>query len=120
MSEADILAMTYSDLCGIYRPFKKKLETGETVQYKGIEGELIATTVPCALSKHTGGKLNRGGGVYTAPTEYTLFTRPEVDIRAGDFLVVTHLGRTAAYYAGEADRQPSHNNIPVQLAKDGA
>lgn len=118
MTEADILARTYTDLCSIYRPTSKKLPTGETVQLRGLAGDRVASCVPCALAKHGGGKLQRSPSTASAPTEYVVFFRPEVDVRAGDLLVITHLGHTAAYDAGEADRHMSHTAVPVKMAKE--
>ena len=114
MTEADILALTYEDLVDIYRPTLKKLENGETRQLGGLEGEVVAIAVPCALAKHSGGKYTQGQATASAPTEYSVFTRPEVDVRAGDTLVVTHLGRREILLAGRPDRHSSHNNVPVK------
>lgn len=118
MNEADILAKTYNDLCGIYRPGPTKLPSGETVQLNGLEGKLIDPCVPCALGKHSGGKFKQSPSTASAPTDYVVFFRPEVDVRAGDYLVITHLGRTAAYHAGEANRHQSHSAVPVAPAKE--
>lgn len=53
-----------------------------------------------------------------AETSYCLFTRPEVDIEANDFLVVRHLGKSLELVAGYPERMSSHNNVPVRHAKD--
>ncbi len=45
------------------------------------------------------------------------FVRPEVEIEPGDTVKVIRLGREYLTEAGLADRQPSHNNVPLKLAK---
>lgn len=120
MEEADILSSTYSDLCSVYRPYKVKLTSGESAFLNGVEGKLIYISVPCALSSMTGGKPNKTKTTVQASTEYCLFVRPEVDIMQGDTVVVSHLGKTQIMLAGLADRQPSHNNIPLKSQKENA
>lgn len=118
MSEADILATTYDDTCTIYRPGPVELPSGETVFKKGREGQMIANDVPCALSGHSGGSLRQSPSTAKAPTTFSLFTRPEVDVQAGDTLVIRRLGREIVSLAGLPDYQPSHNNIPLIMKKD--
>lgn len=43
------------------------------------------------------------------------FVRPEIDILENDFLVISRLGKVIEALAGAAERQPSHNNVPVRL-----
>lgn len=117
-SEADILAATYGDACTVYRPVKRLLPNLETVIQDGLDGEIVMSGSPCALSSPSGGKLRRGEVTSAVKTDYLLFTRPEVDIRAGDTVLVTRLGRTYRTVAGKPERQPSHNNIPLTLTDD--
>ena len=44
-----------------------------------------------------------------------MFVRPEIDILENDFLVISRLGKVIEALAGAAERQPSHNNVPVRL-----
>lgn len=117
-NESDILAATYGDACTVYRPVKRLLPNLETVIRDGLDGEIVISGVPCALSSPSGGKLQRGEAVSDVKTDYLLFTRPEVDIRPGDTVLVTRLGRTYRTVAGKPERQPSHNNIPLTLVED--
>lgn len=59
----------------------------------------------------------RGPEQHTASvdTSYSLFVRPEIDILENDFLVISRLGKVIEALAGAAERQPSHNNVPVRL-----
>lgn len=119
MTEADILATTYDDKCMIYRPLKDTLPSGESAFKGGIEGRKVYDEeIDCALSSQSGGKVNQSNTTAKAPTEYCLFTRPEIDIQPKDYLVITHLGKTITALAGRPDRQLSHNNIPLKLDKE--
>lgn len=118
MTEADILALTYEDTVTVYRPFKTQLQSGETVFKKGDQGQRVYETVPCALSTHTGGALNRELPAGTVPTQYSLFVRPEVEIEPNDYLEIHRRGKVTKALAGLAERQPSHNNIPLVLSQE--
>ena len=120
MTEADILAMTYDDSCTVYRPGKVTLPSGESVFRKGLEGRVVYEDIPCALSSPSGGKLAKSQTVARVDTDYLLFVRPEVDIQPGDTVAVTRLGKRTVALAGLADRQPSHNNIPLKVDKGTA
>lgn len=126
MTEADILAMTYDDTCTVYRPGKVVLPSGESRFQKGLEGVVVYENIPCALSSPSGGKPTRTQTVVKVDTDYKLFVRPEVDIQPGDTVRVIRLGKTnpqgkqTIALAGLPDRQPSHNNIPLTVAKPTA
>lgn len=121
MSEADILASTYEDKCTIYRPFKDVLPSGESVFKKDLSGKKIyETPIECALSSQSGGKINQTKTTAKTPTDYCLFTRPEIDIQPNDYLVIEHLGKTIVSIAGLPDRQTSHNNVPLKMDKENA
>lgn len=118
MTEADILALTYEDTVTVYRAFKDRLPSGETVFKKKEEGQAVYKNVPCSLSSHTGGVLNRELPAGSTPAQYSLFVRPEVEIEPNDYLAIIHRGRCTTALAGLADRQSSHNNIPLILNKE--
>lgn len=118
MNEADILATTYEDKVTIYRAFKDILPSGESVFKSGLEGKIVYENVDCALSTHTGGKLEQSSSTAKADTTFCLFTRPEVEIQANDFLVITHLGKQIEAVAGFPECMQSHNNIPIKRASE--
>lgn len=118
MTEADILALTYEDEATVYRPIKKQLESGESVFLNGENGLKVHEGIPCALSTHTGGKLRQSVSTASAETEYSLFTRPEAEIEANDFLLIRHLGKEYRMLAGAPSRLVSHNEIPLREEKD--
>ena len=72
------------------------------------------------MSSPSGGKPTKGQTVVRVDTDYLLFVRPEVDIQPGDTVAVTRLGKRTVALAGLADRQPSHNNIPLKVEKGTA
>lgn len=118
MTEADILAMTYEDTVTVYRPFKDTLADGESIFKSGSDGKMVYADEACALSTHTGGKLQQSKSTARTDTSFCLFTRPEIDIRPNDFLVIMHLGKKTEAVAGLPERMKSHNNIPVRLEKE--
>ncbi len=118
MSEADILALTYEDKVTVYRAFKDTLPSGESVFKEGFEGKVIYSDKECALSSQSGGKINQTASTASAPTEYSLFTRPEIDIQPNDHLIISHLGKNIMAVAGRAARLSSHNNIPLKIEKE--
>lgn len=115
MNEADILASTYEDLCTIYRPFKDTLpETGESVFLSGLNGKVIYSNVPCALSSPSGGKAKKTDTVVKSDVEYILFYCPDVNIQVGDTVLILHLGRKYQVLAGEAEYYKSHNQLSIR------
>lgn len=118
MTEADILAMTYDDRCSVFRAAKETLPSGESVFHSGTDGMPVYTDIPCALSSPSGGKLTRSPSTASVPTDYVLFTRPEIEIKPNDTVVVTHLGLDLVLYAGLAMRYPSHIQLPLKLKKE--
>ena len=88
---------------------------GESVFKSGTEGKMMYQDVPCALSSHSGGALAQSSSTASVDTSYSLFVRPEIDILENDFLVISRLGKVIEALAGAAERQPSHNNVPVRL-----
>lgn len=82
MTEREILALTYKDCCCIYRRVNSK-SGSITTQSE----QLIADNVPCALSQS---KNSASPGQYTSVNNtYLLFAAPDLDIRAGDKVIVT-------------------------------
>ena len=120
MTEADILASTYTDTCTVYRPQKVEQPSGESVFKKGLEGQVVYKGIPCALSSPSGGKLNQSQTTARVDTDFSLFVRPEVDIQPGDTVAAMRLGRRFVCVAGLPERHPSHNNIPLKLQNDKA
>jgi hypothetical protein len=113
MTEADILALTYGDKCTVTRKIGavKDEDTKQTRQ----ETVTVASDVPCALSTAKGGGLDLSEGHGRTQSGYTLFCHPDVDIRAGDkLLVITVAGREHTLWAGRPlTFAGSHAEIPM-------
>ena len=90
---------------------------GEHQAGQGWRWRLRGGHIPCALSSPSGGKLGKKEPTASIDTDFLLFVRPEVEIEPGDTVKVIRLGREYLTEAGLADRQPSHNNVPLKLAK---
>ncbi len=120
MTEADILATTYDDTCTVYRPFKKELESGETVFQDGLQGQVVYQDLACSLARPSGGKASKKTPVINAGVEYVLFTSPDIDIQQSDTIVVTQQGREIIVFAGRPAYYSSHNEVPVTLTKERA
>lgn len=118
MTEADILRSTYQDICRVYRPAKSKVD-GETIYLGGTDGDLVYADIPCALSSRQGGKAQGTATTAKADADYTLFVSPEVCIEPHDTVVVYCMGFYITATAGVAMRYGSHNNVPLNLQKDG-
>lgn len=118
MSEADILAMTYTDTCTVYRAYKERLPSGETAFQKGLNGRRIYESIPCALSSPSGGKLQQSPSTATAAAGWLLFVRPEIEIEPNDTVEILTLGRIFYMAAGLAQRYVSHNCVPLRLRKE--
>jgi len=115
MTEADILATTYDDRVTVYRAFKDTLQNGESVFKTKLDGAKIYENVECALSTQTGGAVAQTKSTATTPTSFSLFTRPEIDIKPNDYLVISHCGKCIEAVAGFSENMVSHNNIPIKL-----
>ena len=104
MNAADVLATTYFDTCTIKRHTKAKdISTGITSTVEVV----IAENIKCALSKKDNQILNKEiVGIMNYAHE--LFTMPDVDIREGDIVEVTALGRTDTFTASKPFKYSSH------------
>lgn len=117
MTEADLLAITYTDTCTVYRPQKQELPSGETVFKAGPEGQVVYEHISCSLARPSGGKLQRQRPVISADVDYTLFTRPEIDILQTDTVAVEQMGKKILVEVGRGSRYSSHNEYPANLVK---
>ena len=107
MTDIEILESTYFDKCTIKRKVKSKNEnTGvtETVE------EIIAENVKCALSKKDIQTMNVDG-VGALVFSHLLFLNPNVDVREGDTLEVTSMGKISIYLASKPFYYSSHSEI---------
>lgn len=109
MNEADILATTYFDTCTIKRAVKVK--EGAITREKMVT---VYSAIPCAVSSN-GGSANGKNDEYQ-PIEYEdlLYTRPDVEVRAGDRVEAVVGGDSCIYEAGQGRRYSSHRQTPLK------
>lgn len=109
MSEAEILEMTYFDICTIKRKLKvEDPETGITT----TELKVIAENVKCALSKRDSVvSVMQSDGVGKIVSTNQLFINPKYDLKEGDIIEVSVMGKSATYLSSEPFPYPSHLTV---------
>lgn len=113
--EADIIAETYYHTTKVFRAVPSEDELG----FDSFKDELVHDDIPCAVSFTSGSTENITDT--TQPINYiaTLFARPEIDIKAGDWIVADVLGHKREFRAGEGVVYQSHIEVPL-IRKDDA
>lgn len=113
--EAEILASTYYHKAKVYRAVEAKDELG----FDSFKDELVYDDLACAISFSSGSSENISDT--TQPIQYiaTLFARPDVEIKAGDWIVADVLGHIYEFRAGEGVVYQSHIEVPL-VRKDDA
>lgn len=116
MNEADIMALTFFHTCTIKRSEQEKV--GNITREKMVN---TYEDIPCAVSS-SGGSNEQPTDEYV-PVVYndTLYTRPDVEVREGDFVITKNNvdGSEGYYIAGKGVLYPSHRQTPL-VAKDRA
>lgn len=109
MTEAEILEMTYLDLCTIKRKSKIKNEDTGVTSYELI---VVAENVKCALSKRDSvlSVLKEDGAGKIVSTNQ-LFINPNTDIKEGDTVEVVSMGKLYVYLASKPFPYPSHLEV---------
>lgn len=113
--EADIIAETYYHTAKVFRPTPVIDKLG----FDDFKDELVYDDIPCAVSFTSGSTENITDT--TQPINYigVLFARPEIDIKAGDWIVADVLGHKREFRAGEGIVYQSHIEVPL-IRKDDA
>lgn len=116
MNEADILAMTYEDLCTV-----KRMEDVEDPETNVTSQKYVSVyeEVQCALSQTGLGQAGRLAVVEDADmlnvtiSEYSLFTRPNIQIVKGDKILVKQKasGKSFTLYTKEPFYYSSHCEV---------
>ena len=112
-SMADLLDSRREDSCTIQRirpTVSGVLDRNE--QYINVE-----TGVRCHLSLKTM-SVPDGVGKYQVVNVFQVFTRPEIEIKQGDRLIVAKQGLTYVLTAGKAIRYGSHLEVTCQEVAD--
>ena len=105
MTDIEILESTYFDKCNIRRKIKSKnTDTGVT---ETIE-KIIYENVKCAISKKDIQVMNVDG-IGALAFSHLLFLNPNVDVREGDTVEVTSMGKISNYLASKPFYYASHS-----------
>lgn len=105
MTDIEILESTYFDKCTIKR--KEKIKNPNTGVTETIE-VIIAENVKCALSKKDV-KTMSSDGVGKLAFSHLLFLNPNVDLREGDTVEVSSMGKISIYLASKPFFYSSHS-----------
>ena len=105
MTDIEILESTYFDRCTIKR--KEKIKNPNTGVTETVE-KIIAENVKCALSK-SDNQVMSGEGVGNLSFNHKLFLNPSIDIKEGDTVEVTVMGKISIYLASKPFFYSSHS-----------
>ena len=106
MTDIEILESTYFDRCTIKRKEKiKNTDTGVTETKEVI----IEENIKCALSKRDYTPIMTSNGVGNLAFSHLLFLNPNVDVREGDTVEVTSMGKISIYLASKPFYYSSHS-----------
>ena len=109
MKEADILATTYFDTCTIKRAVKVK--DGAITREEMLA---VYSAIPCAVSSNSGSANGKNDEYQPIEYEDLLYTRPDVEVRAGDRVEAVVGGESCIYEAGQGRRYSSHRQTPLK------
>ena len=105
MTDIEILESTYFDKCTIKRKEKIKNHITGVTETKEI---IIAEDVKCALSKKDI-QILASDGVGKLNYSHLLFLNPNVDVREGDTVEVSSMGKISIYLASKPFYYASHS-----------
>lgn len=108
---------TYTDTCTVteYEKYKKANKTN------GFRERNMYENVSCRLSFKTVNSASGTGTVTKIGQIITLFISPDIDIKAGSKITVTHDGRTTEYKrSGFPAVYRTHQEIPLELFEENA
>lgn len=113
----EAIEKTYTDVCTVteYEKYKKANKTN------GFREKETYTDEPCRLSFRNVSSASGTGTVTNISQIITLFISPDVDIKAGSKITVTHDGRTTDYKrSGFPAAYKTHQEIPLELYDENA
>ena len=105
MTDIEILESTYFDKCTIKRKEKIKNPNTGVTETKEV---IIVEDAKCALSKKDIQAMNVDG-IGTLVFSHLLFLNPNVDVREGDVVEVSSVGKISSYLASKPFYYSSHS-----------
>ena len=111
-----IYESTYCDSCSITEKVKKKID-GVT----SFQDEAVIENQPCKLSFESIPSTNESNTVASLVQSIKLFIAPEIEVKPGSRIDVTHLGMTTAYKrSGMPAVYHTHQEILLELREENA
>ena len=111
-----IYESTYCDSCSITENVKQKVD-GVT----SFHDEIVISNQPCKLSFESIPSTNESNTVASVVQSTKLFIAPEIKVKPGSKIDVTHLGVTASYKrSGKPAVYHTHQEIMLELWKEHA
>lgn len=105
MTDIEILESTYFDKCTIKR--KEKIKNPDTGVTETVE-VIIAENIKCALSKKDVQTMS-SDGIGKLAFSHLLFLNPNVDLREGDTVEVSSMGKISIYLASKPFYYQTHS-----------
>lgn len=103
----------YEDTCTVYEYRSVK---DENTKLTGMEEAVVLENQPCKLSFEGLNTTDSSGSATEKKISVKLFTPPDVAIKAGSKIVVTHRDETTAYCSsGEPGKFATHQEIELAL-----
>lgn len=110
MNEADILALTFEDRMTVKRHVETVDEDTGISNFSDVTS--VFENIPCALSKKDEANIN--GDIPSVVSNHKVFARPDVDIKPGDLIEITRLGRIYRFIASKPFYYISHVEVLVE------
>ena len=108
---------TYTDTCTVTEK-EKYTRRNKTTAFRE---KTVCSDVPCRLSFKTVNTSSGTGTVTKIGQIVTLFLSPDIDIKAGSEITVTHDGATTKYKrSGFPAVYKTHQEIPLELFEENA
>lgn len=110
------LESTYCDKCSINEKVKNKVE-GVT----SFSDQIVISEQPCKISFESIPTANESDTVAPIQQSVKLFIAPELDIKPGSRIDITHLGVTTFYKrSGKPAVYHTHQEVVLELWKENA
>lgn len=108
------LEMMYQDTCAIVEYQKVTNPDGS----KGFREVTIQDKIPCRLSFKSGQTTGNTESASPLTDDIELFLSPDIEVKAGSKIVVTHFSKETAYQkSGEPAIYEGHQQVHLELFK---
>lgn len=111
--QKEALEAMYEDTCAVYEYLPVK---GPDTKITRKEETLVCGEIPCKISFEDISPASKGDGAAEQSIKIKLFLSPDILIKAGSKVVVTHLGEDISYScSGAPGKFPSHQEVELKL-----